>query len=102
VIFVYGKEAPFLFNFELLFELPLHILVWTSVGLVSGFEDIRWFLVLGLFFYLTLGRDLNLLIFEFFDTKILSIITYLLFNKPVSKQVLGTRQGVKYQSGSRY
>jgi len=49
VIFVYGKEAPFLFNFELLFELPLHILVWTGVGLVSGFEDIRWFLVLGLF-----------------------------------------------------
>jgi hypothetical protein len=36
VIFVYGNEAPFLFNFELLFELPLHILVWTSVGLVSG------------------------------------------------------------------
>jgi hypothetical protein len=26
VIFVYGKKAPFLFNFELLFELPLHIL----------------------------------------------------------------------------
>jgi hypothetical protein len=49
VIFVYGKEAPFLFNFKLLFELPLHILVWTSVGLVSGFEDIRRFLVLGLF-----------------------------------------------------
>jgi hypothetical protein len=32
VIFVYGKEAQFLFNFEVLFELPLHILVWTSVG----------------------------------------------------------------------
>ncbi len=49
MIFVYGKEAPILFYFELLFELPLHILVWTSVGLVSGFEDIRRLLLLGLF-----------------------------------------------------
>jgi hypothetical protein len=57
VIFVYGNEAPFLFNFELLFELPLHILVWTSVGLVLGGS---WYSVC---FYLTLGRGLNLLTF---------------------------------------
>jgi hypothetical protein len=44
VIFVYGNEAPFLFNFELLFELP-----FTHISVDQCWSGIGWFLVLGLF-----------------------------------------------------